>query len=124
MKLATVLKQLREENGLVQKELAVVLHVSNGTISNYESGIHSPNLDTLCTIADLLSAYFFNTLNILSRILYSTSNINVLLLTKILITVFRKSTTQLFYIIYSCQLMYPLFRYTINTILESGNCAC
>lgn len=52
MKLATVLKQLREENGLVQKELAAELHVSNGTISNYESGIHSPSLDTLCAIAD------------------------------------------------------------------------
>lgn len=52
MEPATVLKQLREENGLVQKELAAVLHVSNGTISNYESGIHSPNLDTLCAIAD------------------------------------------------------------------------
>lgn len=52
MELATVLKQLREGNGLVQKELAAVLHVSIGTISNYESGIHSPNLDTLCAIAD------------------------------------------------------------------------
>lgn len=52
MELATVLKQLREGNGLAQKELAAVLHVSNGTISNYESGIHSPNLDTLCAIAD------------------------------------------------------------------------
>ena len=52
MKLATVLKQLREENGMAQKEVAAILHVSNGTISNYESGIHSPNLDTLCAIAD------------------------------------------------------------------------
>ena len=48
----TVLKKLHEEKGLGQKELAAILHVSNGTISNYESGIHSPNLDTLCTIAD------------------------------------------------------------------------
>lgn len=52
MNLTTVLKQLREENGLAQKELAAILHVSNGNISNYESGIHSPNLDTLCAIAD------------------------------------------------------------------------
>lgn len=52
MKLSTVLKQLREEKGLCQKELAAVLHVSNGTISNYENGVHSPNLDTLCDIAD------------------------------------------------------------------------
>lgn len=52
MKLATVLKQLREENGLAQKEVAAILHVSNGTMSNYENGIHSPNLDTLCAIAD------------------------------------------------------------------------
>lgn len=52
MKLATVLKQLREENGLAQKEVSVVLHVSNGTMSNYENGVHSPNLDTVCAIAD------------------------------------------------------------------------
>ncbi|MCH5339638.1 MAG: helix-turn-helix transcriptional regulator [Acetatifactor sp.] len=52
MKLTTILKQLREENGLAQKEVAAILHVSNGTMSNYENGIHSPNLDTLCAIAD------------------------------------------------------------------------
>ena len=52
MELSTILKQLREEKGLVQKELAAVLHVSNGTVSNYENGVHSPNLDILCKIAD------------------------------------------------------------------------
>lgn len=52
MELPTILKQLREEKGLGQKELAAVLYVSNGTISNYENGVHSPSLDTLCAIAD------------------------------------------------------------------------
>lgn len=52
MKLSTILRQLREEKGFGQKELASVLHVSNGTISNYENGVHSPNLDTLCAIAN------------------------------------------------------------------------
>lgn len=51
MKLATVLKKLREEREIGQKELAAVLHVSTGTISNYENGVHSPNLDTVCTMA-------------------------------------------------------------------------
>ncbi len=48
----TILKQLRTEKGIYQKELADYLHVSIGTVSNYEQCIHSPNLDTLCKLAD------------------------------------------------------------------------
>lgn len=46
------LKLLRKEKGIGQKELAAYLHVSVGTVSNYENGVHSPDVDTLIRIAD------------------------------------------------------------------------
>ncbi|MCM1119962.1 MAG: helix-turn-helix domain-containing protein [bacterium] len=42
---------LRMKNGIYQKQLAAYLHVSTGTISNYENGVHSPDLKTLAEIA-------------------------------------------------------------------------
>lgn len=52
MNISISLKQLRRQKGILQKELAAVLHCSVGTISNYEAGIHNPDLDTLVTLAD------------------------------------------------------------------------
>lgn len=52
MELSTILKQLRMKKGLGQKELAVALNYSVGTVSNYENGVHSPNLATLSSLAD------------------------------------------------------------------------
>lgn len=52
MDLPMILTQLRAEKGIYQKELATVLNVSIGTISNYESGIHAPDLETLCHLAE------------------------------------------------------------------------
>ncbi len=52
MNISISLKQLRHQKGILQKELAAVLHCSVGTISNYEAGIHNPDLDTLVTLAD------------------------------------------------------------------------
>lgn len=46
------LYRLRIERGIYQKQLAAYLHVSVGTISNYENGIHSPDLKTLCKLAN------------------------------------------------------------------------
>lgn len=46
------LYRLRISKSVYQKELAVYLHVSIGTISNYENGVHQPDLKTLCKIAD------------------------------------------------------------------------
>lgn len=43
--------QLRSERGIYQKEIAEFLGVSVGTISNYENGVHSPDLATLCKLA-------------------------------------------------------------------------
>lgn len=52
MELSTNLKQLRKQKGLGQKELAAALNYSIGTVSNYENGVHSPNLATLSALAD------------------------------------------------------------------------
>ncbi|MDR2043929.1 MAG: helix-turn-helix domain-containing protein [Clostridium sp.] len=46
------LLKLRNEKGVYQKELAAHLNVSIGTVSNYENGVHSPDLETLCKLAD------------------------------------------------------------------------
>ncbi|WP_197068345.1 helix-turn-helix domain-containing protein [Candidatus Soleaferrea massiliensis] len=49
------LKELREEQRLNQEGLALKLHVSQSTISAYEIGERTPDLETLLTIAK-----FFN----------------------------------------------------------------
>lgn len=54
MEFGEKLYRLRVERGIYQKQLASYLHVSVGTISNYENGVHSPDLKTLCKLA----AYF------------------------------------------------------------------
>ena len=46
------LRELRKEGNVGQKELAGYLNVSISTISNYENNVHSPDLDTLCKLAD------------------------------------------------------------------------
>lgn len=46
------LLQLRTERGIYQKQLAEFLGVSIGTISNYENGVHYPDLETLCEFAE------------------------------------------------------------------------
>lgn len=52
MDFCQTLTDLRTERGIYQKELAAYLNVSIGTISNYEQGVHSPDLATLCKLAD------------------------------------------------------------------------
>jgi transcriptional regulator with XRE-family HTH domain len=47
-----ILAKLRKEKELAQKELALMLNLSVSTISNYENDIHSPDLATLCKLAD------------------------------------------------------------------------
>lgn len=51
-KLPQILKELRAQKGIDQKSMARTLHRSAGTISNYENGIHEPDLDTIVQIAD------------------------------------------------------------------------
>ncbi|MCM1044033.1 MAG: helix-turn-helix domain-containing protein [Candidatus Gastranaerophilales bacterium] len=52
MVLGEKLALLREKKEIYQKELATYLEVSIGTVSNYEKGIHEPDLETLCKISD------------------------------------------------------------------------
>lgn len=49
--LGKTLENLRKEKGLGQKQLAALLNLSVGTVSNYENGVHSPDLLTLCKLA-------------------------------------------------------------------------
>lgn len=52
MTLGENLARLRREHNVGQKELALRLNVSIGTISNYENGVHTPNPETLSKLAD------------------------------------------------------------------------
>ena len=47
-----IIAKLRKEKEVGQKELAVLLNMSVATISNYERGVHSPDLSTICKLAD------------------------------------------------------------------------
>jgi len=46
-------KQLREEKGLKQTELALMLEISQGTLSNWERGVHDPDNETLGQLAQI-----------------------------------------------------------------------
>lgn len=50
-----ILKELREDKGLTQEELAAILKISRTSVSMYESNTNEPSLTTLVAIAD-----FFN----------------------------------------------------------------
>lgn len=47
-----ILSELRHDRHLTQREFANTIHVSVSTISNYEQGIHFPDIDKLIEIAD------------------------------------------------------------------------
>jgi transcriptional regulator with XRE-family HTH domain len=47
-----LLAEIRRDRHMTQKDLAEVLHVSTGTISNYEKDVHLPDVDKLINIAD------------------------------------------------------------------------
>lgn len=52
MEFGEFLAELRKERGFLQKEVAAYLNMTVATISNYEKGVHSPDLNTLCKLAD------------------------------------------------------------------------
>lgn len=52
MTTGAILAQLRKERDIGQKEVAVHLKVSIGTISNYENDVHAPDLAMLCRLAE------------------------------------------------------------------------
>lgn len=47
-----LLAELRQDRRLTQKELAQIIFVTDGTISNYENGVHLPDVDKLISLAD------------------------------------------------------------------------
>lgn len=53
MSFGSNLTALREEKGMIQKDLAAYLNTSVGTISNYERDRHFPDQNCLCKLADL-----------------------------------------------------------------------
>lgn len=50
--LGELIAELRQDKGLTQKELGDILCVSSGTISNYENGVHLPDVDKVITLAN------------------------------------------------------------------------
>ena len=51
-KFGEILAELRQDRKLTQKDLAQEMFVSVGTISNYENGVHYPNVEKLISLAD------------------------------------------------------------------------
>lgn len=47
-----LLSELRKDFNLSQAELGEIIFVSSSTISNYESGVHSPDIGKLVSLAD------------------------------------------------------------------------
>lgn len=47
-----ILAQLRQNRRMTQAELAKIIFVSSGTISNYEKSIHYPDIEKLIALAD------------------------------------------------------------------------
>ena len=74
MEFGELLASLRKERGVLQKEVATYLNVTVATISNYEKGVHSPDLETLILLADFFDV---STDYLLQRTNYKSS-LNVL----------------------------------------------
>ena len=53
MKLGDMIAELRIDNGLKQKQLAEILNVSPGTVSNYENGVYYPDVEKIVQLANL-----------------------------------------------------------------------
>lgn len=52
MKFGDVLAELRQDRNLLQKDIARLVNVSVSTVSNYETGAHFPDIDTIMKLAD------------------------------------------------------------------------
>lgn len=46
-----ILAELRQDKHLTQKNLAEYLHVSPGTVSNYENNVHLPDMEKILILA-------------------------------------------------------------------------
>ena len=54
-KLGNFINELRRENGLTQKELAELVHMSPSTISKWETGIAKPDVEVYDELAKVLN---------------------------------------------------------------------
>lgn len=70
MEFGAFLAKLRKEKGYLQKEVAAYLNVTVATVSNYEKGVHTPDLNTLIKFADF---YDVSTDFLLQRTRYRAS---------------------------------------------------
>ncbi len=52
VKIGNYLRQLRKEKGLTQEQLAQRLHVSDRTVSRWETGVNLPDLDILLKLSE------------------------------------------------------------------------
>ena len=69
-KFGELLSELRKDRNMTQRDLAQVLYVTTGTISNYENGAHFPDVEKLIDISEF---FFFTTDYLLGRTSYSYS---------------------------------------------------
>lgn len=60
MELGERIKQIRLENGLTQKQLGEMLGSTQQMIAQYESGKHSPKIETVRKIANALGTNIFH----------------------------------------------------------------
>lgn len=54
-KFGEILEELRQDKNLSQKELGDILHVTAGTISNYENDVHLPSSEKLVDLASIFN---------------------------------------------------------------------
>ena len=52
MKISSFLKELRQEKGMTQEQLAEQLNISNRSVSRWETGSNLPDLSMLITLAE------------------------------------------------------------------------
>ena len=53
--MATYIKEMRKKRNLTQGDLAVQLGITQGAVSQWESGLTNPTLETLVKIAEVLN---------------------------------------------------------------------
>lgn len=70
MEFGAFLAKLRKKRGFLQKEIAAYLNMTVATISNYEKGVHTPDLNTLVKLAEF---YDVSTDYLLQRTKYEAS---------------------------------------------------
>ena len=69
-KFGELLSELRKDRNMTQRDLAQVLYVTTGTISNYENGAHFPDVEKLIDISEFFGV---TTDYLLGRTSYSYS---------------------------------------------------